>query len=251
MISRGAAGRRMPVPKRVVSAGHGPVPAATCGRQAVTGYHDLMKVLVVGASGRTGRLLAAGAVERGHEVTALVRAPQRLGALSARIHVVRGDVLDGGVVSDAVDGEDAVLVALGTAAHRRDPAVAALGTLNVVRSMQRYHVPRLVVLSCAGTRQGRDPERSWLHEHVTKPLFRGSMYDELRRMETSVRQSELGWTIVRAAGLTDGPARGRYRIGPGYSLAGGRTIARADVAAAMLDELERRDNTGHAVAVAS
>jgi putative NADH-flavin reductase len=209
-----------------------------------------MDVLIVGATGRTGRLLVAGALERGHRVTALARAPERLGPAAARVRVVRGDVLDGGVVSDAVDGCDAVLVALGVAARHKDPAVNALGTLNVVRSMQRYGVRRLVVLSAAGTRPGRDPEQSWVHEHVVKPIRRGAANDDLRRMETSVRQSELDWTIVRAPDLTDGPARGGYRFGPGFSLPGGRRIARADVAAFMLDELERRDNVGHAVAIA-
>ena len=97
-------------------------------------------------------------MERGHEVTALVRAPDKLGALAGSVRAIRGDVLDGGAVSDAVDGQDAVLVALGTATKKKDPAVNALGTLNVIRSMQRYGVRRLVVLSAAGTRPGRDPE---------------------------------------------------------------------------------------------
>ncbi len=209
-----------------------------------------MNVLVIGATGRTGRLLAQSALERGHEVTALVRAPERLGPLASRLQVVQGDVLDGGAVSDAVDGREAVLVALGTARRHKDPAVNALGTLNVIRSMQRYGVRRLVVLSATGTRPGRDPEQSWLHERVVKPLFDGAAYDDLRRMETSVRQSELDWTIVRVPALTDGPARGGYRVGPGFSLPDGRRITRADVAAFMLDELERRDNVGHAVAIA-
>jgi len=209
-----------------------------------------MRVLVVGATGRSGRLLAQGAVDRGHDVTALVRAPERLGPLAARLHVVRGDVLDGGAVSDAVDGREAVLVALGVARRAKDPAVNALGTLNVIRSMQRYGVRRLVVLSASGTRPGRDPEQPWFRERVVKPLFERAAYDELRRTETSVRQSELDWTIVRAPALVDGPARGGYRVGPGYSLPGGRRIARADVAAFMLDELERHANVGHAVAIA-
>jgi putative NADH-flavin reductase len=210
-----------------------------------------MKVLVVGASGRTGRLLVAGALERGHEVTALVRAPERLGALRDRVRVVRGDVLDGGVVSDAVDGQEAALVALGVAMKKGDPGVSAHGTLNVIRSMQRYRVRRLIVLSAGGTQPGRDPNLPVAFERFFKPLFLKHALADLRRMETSVRQSELDWTIVRAAGgLTDGPARGGYRVEPGYSLPGGRRIARADVAAFMLDELERRDNVGHALAIA-
>ena len=210
-----------------------------------------MKVLVVGASGRTGRLLAAGALERGHEVTALVRDPERLGALRERVRVVQGDVLDGGIASDAVEGQEAVLVALGVAMKKNDPAVNAQGTLNVIRSMQRYHVRRLVVLSAGGTQPGPDPNLPWAFERIVKPLFLKHAYADLRRMETSVRQSELDWTIVRASGgLVDGPARGGYRVEPGYSLPGGRRIARADVAAFMLDELDRRDNVGHALAIA-
>ncbi len=192
-----------------------------------------------------------GALTRGHDVTALVRAPERLDDLAARVRVITGDVLDGGIVSDAVDGQDAVLVALGVGARKGDPAVNAQGTLNVIRSMQRYGVRRLIVLSAGSTRQGADPNLPWASEHIVKPLFRKRAHADLRRMETSVRQSELDWTIVRVAGgLTDGPARGGYRVGPGYSLPGGGRVSRADVVAFMLDELERGGNVGHAVAIA-
>jgi hypothetical protein len=46
-----------------------------------------MDVLVVGGSGRTGRLLTSGALER---------APQKLGDLAGHVRVVAGDVLDDG-----------------------------------------------------------------------------------------------------------------------------------------------------------
>jgi putative NADH-flavin reductase len=210
-----------------------------------------MRVLVVGATGRTGRLLTRGALERGHEVTALVRAPEKLGDLAGRVRVVTGDVLDGGVVSDAVDGQEVVLVALSAARSRRAPAVSALGTLNVIRSMQRYGARRLVVLSSSGASPGRDPNRPWFFDRVLKPLFLGPAYDDLRRMETNVRTSELDWTIVRVSGLlTDDPARGVYRAEPGYSLPGGRSISRADVAEYMLDQMTLTGDIGHAVAVA-
>ena len=215
------------------------------------GYHAGMRVLIVGATGRTGRLLVKGALERGHAVTALARAPEKLVDLAGTVRVVAGDVLDGGVVSDAVDGQDAVLVALSAAHKKGEPAVNALGTLNVIRSMQRYQVRRLVVLSASGTQPGRDPNLPWAYERVIKPLFLKHAYADLRRMETSVRQSELDWTIVRVSGaLTDGPPRGGYRAEPGYSLPGGRRISRADVAEFMLDQLTLRADVGHAVAVA-
>jgi len=209
-----------------------------------------MRVVVFGATGRTGRLLVEGALARGHDATALVRAPDKLGALRDRIRVVQGDVLDGGAVSDAVDGREAALVALAAGGTRAAEQVNAQGTLNVIRSMQRYGVRRLVVLSAGGTQPGRDPNLPWFFERVVKPLFLKGVLADLRRMEVSVRQSELDWTLVRAAQLVDGPARGAYRAEPGYTLPGGTKIARADAAAFMLDELERRDNIAHALAIA-
>ena len=209
-----------------------------------------MKVVVCGATGRTGRLLVEGALARGHSVTAFVRAPDKLGAVRDRVWVVHGDVLDGGAVSDAVDGQEAALVALAAGGAKAAEQVNAQGTLNVIRSMQRYSVRRLVVLSAGGTQPGRDPNRPWFFERIVKPLFLKGVLTDLRHMEISVRQSELDWTLVRAAQLVDGPARGVYRAEPGYSLPGGTKIARADVAAFMLDELERRDNIAHALAIA-
>ena len=209
-----------------------------------------MKVVVCGATGRTGRLLVEGALARGHDVTAFVRAPNKLGALRDRVRVVQGDVLDGGAVSDAVDGQEAALVALAADGNKAAEQVNAQGALNVIRSMQRYGVRRLVVLSAGGTQPGRDPNLPWFFERIVKPLFLKNVLADLRRMEISVRQSELDWTLVRAAQLVDGPARGAYRAEPGYSLPGGTKIARADVAAFMLDELERRDNIAHALAIA-
>jgi len=212
-----------------------------------------MKIVVFGAAGRTGRLLVEGALERGHDVTALVRAPDKLGALRERerMRIVQGDVLDGGVVSDAVDGAEASVVALADAPDSRGPAeVAARGTLNVVRSMQRYSVWRLVVLSSASLAPPGEPGHPGLFARLFDPGSRSGAVADLRRMEISVRQSELDWTLVRAAQLVDGPARGACRAEPGYSLPGGVKIARADVAAFMIDELERRGNIGHALAIA-
>lgn len=205
-----------------------------------------MKIVVFGASSRTGRLIVEGALTRGHHVTAFVRAPDEFGALRDRVQIVCGDVLDGGAVSDAVDGQEAALVALGDGGAQ----VAANGTLNVVRSMQRYGVRRLVVLSSAGVAPPEEPGHPSLFARLLDPGSRSGAIAELRRMEISVRQSKLDWTLVRAAHLVDGQATGVYRAEPGYSPPGGNRISRADVAAFMLDELARRDNVAHALAVA-
>ncbi len=60
----------------------------------------------------------------------------------------------------------------------------------------------------------------------------------MARMEQLLRGSEVDWTVVRPPRLTDGPATGRYRTSANRHLQRGRTISRADLAAAMLPLLD-------------
>ena len=68
-----------------------------------------MKVLIIGATGGTGRILLEKAVEQGHEVTALARNPSAVAPRDYRPRVLRGNVLDPDAVEAAVAGQDAVL----------------------------------------------------------------------------------------------------------------------------------------------
>ena len=112
--------------------------------------------------------------------------------------------------------------------------------------MRDAGVRRLVALSSSGVGDlGGDPWWRRLFGRSSRTATAG----DLRHMEVTLRQSGLDWTIVRASKLVDEPARGRYRVGPGYSLPGSTGVARADVAAVMLDQLENDVNVGHAVAV--
>jgi len=74
------------------------------------------RVLIVGATGGTGRQLVAQALERGYAVTALVRDPSRLQVDHAQLTVIQGDVLDTARVEAAMRGQEAVVSALG---HKR------------------------------------------------------------------------------------------------------------------------------------
>lgn len=207
-----------------------------------------MKLVVFGSSGRTGRLAVAGALERGHEVTAFTRTPEALGELAARCaRVVRGDVVDRVVVAEAMSGQEAVVYAVGPAPGE-SAATTADGVLRVVRTMQTYGVRRLIALSAAGVEAKGQAPRSFL-ARLFRPRPEVADPGDVRRMEVTVRQSELDWTLVRPSRLTDGPATGAYRAGPGHALPDARPIARADVAAFLLDQLETDLNVQHAVAL--
>jgi uncharacterized protein YbjT (DUF2867 family) len=73
------------------------------------------KILVLGATGGTGRLIVGQALERGQEVTALVRLRGKASDLKG-VKVIVGDVRDEKMLREALKGQDAVVSALGTPA---------------------------------------------------------------------------------------------------------------------------------------
>ncbi len=123
-----------------------------------------MRLLVVGATGGLGRLAVAEAVSRGHEVTALVRDRARAG-LPEQVVTVRGDVLDPASLAPAVDGQEAVVCALGTPSPRQASSLLENLTRNLVETMKSASVPRLVSVTLLGT-TGSKANASFLYRHV-------------------------------------------------------------------------------------
>src|SRR5438445_5250494 len=72
-----------------------------------------MNLVVLGATGGTGRLVVEQALAAGHTVTALVRSPEKLTLSNPNFRVIAGEAKDPSAVSGALDGADAVISALG------------------------------------------------------------------------------------------------------------------------------------------
>lgn len=159
-----------------------------------------MRVVVLGATGRTGRPLVRRALAAGHEVVAFARTPSALDDPVAR--------------------------------------VLERGGRHVLDAMRDRGVDRYVVLTGAGVRTDRDPGQS-IGSRVMGGLLGLVAADLLADSEAhvdDVRASGLDWTVLRAPRLTDGEATGSYELGY-LDLGLGATLARADAAAAMLDVL--------------
>ncbi len=199
-----------------------------------------MKVVIFGATGRTGRYLVERALGAGHEVGVFVRDPARLEIPDGRLKVFRGDVGDGAAVRVAVTGRDAVLSALGhTKTSSKD--VQTVGTENIVEAMKERGVPRLVSLTGAGVRVPED--RPKLVDRAFGFLLgrlQPDVLEDAERHAEVIRGSGLDWVIVRAPRLTGEAARGRYRVGYVGKNSGTR-ISRADVADFMLEQITGDD----------
>ena len=170
-----------------------------------------MKVLVVGATGGSGRAAVDALVGGGHEVTAFARRAGAVFAGGGDVRAVDGDATVPADVGRAVVGQDAVVVTLGIAesalrVRLRGPAATPLdvrsrGTAAVVAAMREHGVRRLVVQSSYGVGDTRDrlPVSSRL---VFALLLRPQIADH-EEQERIVRASGLDWTIVQPVYLTD------------------------------------------------
>src|SRR6185312_8807520 len=108
-----------------------------------------MKIALFGASGTIGQRIAREALNRGHEVTAVVRDPARMPFADAHLTVTKGDVLDPASVARVVAGQDAVVSAVApTPGH---PQMLAEAARSLLAGLPRAGVHRLLVLGGAGS----------------------------------------------------------------------------------------------------
>ncbi|PIQ80273.1 MAG: hypothetical protein COV79_01345, partial [Parcubacteria group bacterium CG11_big_fil_rev_8_21_14_0_20_41_14] len=201
-----------------------------------------------GATGGTGQELIKQALEQGHEITALVRDPQKLSFSDQRINILKGDVLNKDDVLKTIQGNDAVLVALGVKPPSKEKVVGP-GTKNIIEAMKAHNVKRLIVES-AMFMDDAVRKNSFLISLLTKTFMKGLYADKLVQ-ESAVRESDLEWIIVRPVGLSNGHKTEIYRFGENLQLKGMfPTISRADVADFMLKQLSSDANLNKAILVA-
>ncbi|MET9432982.1 SDR family oxidoreductase [Streptomyces sp. NPDC006551] len=209
-----------------------------------------MKLTVFGATGGIGREIVEQALRAGHEVTAVVRDPARLAVTGERLEVFRADLTDPAALRGAVAGRDAVLSGLG-ARSRADAGVAARLTRSVLAAMEAEATPRLLVVSAAPL--GPVPDGHTVVDKAVLALINTvlkDIYDDLREMEEQLAASATDWTSVRPPKLTDKPLTGRYRSVVGGNPGRGRSLARADVAHAMLAMIDDPATVRQGVGVA-
>jgi len=109
-----------------------------------------MKLLIIGGTGGTGKELIRQALEEGHHLTALVRNPEKLKIVHPNLLLIKGDVLDPDKVQKAVEGQDAVLSALGHKKFIIKTTILSTGTKNIIDAMQKHHVSRFICITSLG-----------------------------------------------------------------------------------------------------
>lgn len=207
-----------------------------------------MRISVVGATGRSGRAIVRLAQERGHEVTAVVRDRTRLGDLQPTL-ITEAMAWDEGMLASAFSGTDAVVFCVGPVPGGSRTAQQDL-IAPTMAAMRAVGVRRLLAISASGgIVNGDDP----LSRFVAKPILTRVLRDanaDMAAMETRIQASGLDWTIFRPPKLTDRAGTGHYRSRRDGNVRWGYTIAREDLAHAMLDALEDPTAIGQTISVA-
>ena len=204
-----------------------------------------MRLLVVGASGRTGRLVVQEALDAGHDVTAFCHEPHDFGQ---DVLVVTGDSTDPNDIERAMTNQDAVIDAIGETQPYRATDLETTTARNVLDAMRLKFVNRLVVISMLGVGDsiGQTP---FLYEHILLPTFlRGGAADKAA-MEAEVGETGLDFVIVRPALLSDADQKTPLRVIEGDVKA--HATGRADLARFLVQQLADDSHLGRAVVVAN
>lgn len=193
-----------------------------------------MKIVVVGATGATGRRVVERALATGHDVVAVSRRPFEGVATSGHLVAHAGDVLDRPSLCAVFAGADAVISTIGPTRNLAPGTLMSLGIPNILAACREQGVPRFIMQSGITLTDGSELSVSdRLALRLIRVIFRKAIADKAIA-EAAVRASDLEWVIVRSTGLRALPASGSDTAGPQARVALLRSLAFVDCANCLL-----------------
>lgn len=238
-----------------------------------------MQILILGATGRTGTQVVLEALQRGHNVTALVRNPAALDELTSKLPeaqkalltVVKGSPLNNADVTNAIttaspagpDTKLAVISALNSrrtsenpwaAPHPTDspPRMMADSVANVLSALSKTTAgwaqkPKVVYVSAIGVGKS-SPNAHWVLRTLIGHSNVKLTYDDHDAAEAELREAGEGvkWVVLRPGRLTEGDDKKQAKVWPAEKGMVGMTasISRGAVARFSLDAAEKSEWDG-------
>jgi len=195
-----------------------------------------VKIAIIGATGLVGTKILSESLDRGHEVTAIVRNPETL-PMHPKLRAAKGDATEPAKLASLVAGHDVVISAFNPGKDER-----GTGARSIIDAVKRAEVERLLVVGGAGSLEVAPGKRL-----VDQPDFPAQWKEGALRTADFLDQlrgeTELDWAFVSpAAMLAPGERTGHYRVGGDQFMTdndGESRISLEDYAVAMLDEAER------------
>ena len=195
-----------------------------------------MKVVLFGASGMIGSRVLQELVDRGHDVTAVVRNPEKITA--AGVRALEGDVMDESTVASTIKAADAVISAYAPPQGHEEAIVKA--TRSLVAGMKQAGVKRLIFVGGAGSLEVAPGVQ--LVDTPNFPEAFKAIALAHRDVLPVLNESTLDWSYLSpAAFIQPGERTGKFRLGGTRLLTddkGESRISAEDYAIALVDELE-------------
>jgi putative NADH-flavin reductase len=198
-----------------------------------------MKVIIFGATGFAGNAILKEALAQNHQITILVRNKSAISIHDKRLTIVEGNVMDRNKVSEVLNNQEAAIQCLGAGGKSIQPnTFISDATKIIVEEMEKLEVRRLIVMSNVGAGNSIDFQ-PWLFTNIILPYFMKWLkvvIDDKNRMESTIMNCQLNWTIVRCPNIVDKPAKERCHAtldGKGLKL----SITLGDMATFLVQQL--------------
>ena len=187
-----------------------------------------MRIIVFGATGRTGRKIVKQALERSYHVTGFARNPYNIHFQHPLLEIFMGDVLDADKVKEAMQGHDAVFSALGLA----DPQQRYDAYQNIINGMDAHQMKRIIAIGGMGVLMADENTR--IAQTPTFPQQYKEVSEAHYRVYEALKNSDLNFTFVCPPNIIDGEKTGNYIVKPDYH-PGKNSISTEDLADFMLN----------------
>jgi len=200
-----------------------------------------MKLALIGATGFVGSAILQEALQRGHEVTAIVRDPTKLEP-HPKLRPQKGEVYKEEDIARLVEGHDAVISAFNPGWNNPDISNQQIkGTRAILDGVKKAGVKRVLFVGGSGSLEVKPGVQSVDLPQFPEEYKQGSLATRealnMLRQETS-----LEWTVLSpSADLFSGERTGRFRLGTDQLLRdanGESRISLEDFAMVMIDEVE-------------
>jgi putative NADH-flavin reductase len=199
-----------------------------------------MKIAVFGAGGRIGSRIVREALNRGHDVTAIVRHPENYTLIHDHLKVAKGDLFDAQDVETGAFDQDAVVSAYSNTRGAPASTITEL-PIPLIMGLKQAQVKRLIIVGGAGSLQV--PTGMQLVDTPNFPVeYKSTALAHRDALKLYKNEKELEWTYVSpAAEIAPGERTGKFRVGGTQLLTddnGKSFISMEDYAIAVIDEIE-------------
>lgn len=200
-----------------------------------------MNVIIFGASGGIGKWAVKHALEKGYNVTAYVRNPQKLTMQDEKLRVIKGQISDYDAMLSAMQGQDAVIWCVGIPMNNINGKMESLeGHQNLLKAMQEAGVKRLIDWGTPTVHFSGDT-KSFVT--VVPGIMAGFPFKNTKKEMVAVgdllKASDLDWTLVRFMAPQNSAYTGKVKVGFG-DIKMKFAISREDIGAFMVEQIESK-----------